>query len=201
MLQVKDLSFGYAAKPLFQNLTFEVDKKQICHIVGNNGVGKSTLLALIAKLLTPSSGSITLDLQETNRYPIEFLSAEHNAHLLAQNIHNNLEFWRQLSGLPSHPELLQSILKRWQLSTSSLADSLPVHKFSTGMKRRLALARVCYTERPVWLLDEPTFGLDRQAQDCLHDAIASHLNSGGCVLLVTHQINWLKNLPLKEVNL
>lgn len=199
MLHIKDLTFGYTAKPLFQNLSFDVDKKQICHIVGNNGVGKSTLLALIAKLLTPTHGTVTFDITATTRYPIEYLSAEHNALLLAQNIHSNLEFWRRLSGLPADPSLLASILKSWQLSSNSLGDSLPVHKFSTGMKRRLALARLCYTERPIWLLDEPTFGLDRQAQDCLHDAIASHLNANGCVLLVTHQTNWLKNLPLKEV--
>lgn len=90
MLVVKGLSFGYRARRLISNLSFELNPGEILHVIGPNGTGKSTLLQLLAGLIAAESGNIKWDKPES----IEYLPAEANGLYLAMSARENLNFWR-----------------------------------------------------------------------------------------------------------
>jgi len=69
-----------------------------------------------------------------------------------------------------------------------IRQGLEVGKFSTGMKRRLALARLSLSQTKIWLLDEPLFGLDQKAIEVLIDSLQQHRDAGGAVLMISHDL-------------
>ena len=94
----------------------------------------------------------------------------------------NLAFWRDFLGGEPGPDLDASLDA---LKIAHLAE-LPASYLSAGQRRRLALARLVATKRPVWLLDEPTSALDAEAQALLAGLMTQHLQSGGLIVAATH---------------
>ena len=195
MISLKNISFGYTSKLIIKDFSLDIQEKDLCLVSGKNGTGKSTLLNIIVSLLKPQKGEVL------TKSPIEYLAAEKNGLLLSQVLASNLQFWRSLSGLSQDSELLDKIIAKWKLNTNVFTQNLSVMKFSTGMKRRLALARVEYSTKPCWVLDEPTFGLDQDGVQTLQQTLQAHLSSGGCAVVVTHNPEWLSKLTTKTVSL
>ena len=181
-LLVEDLTCVRGGRSLFQGLGFALGAGETAIVTGPNGAGKSSLLRLIAGLLRPAGGRISLD-GSADRAPGG--SAHFVGHLdgvkSALSAFENLEFLRALLGGGS--EASAAALAR--LGLSHLA-SLPVRMFSAGQKRRLALARLLVAPRPLWLLDEPTSALDAEGQETFADLAAEHLTHGGLIVATTH---------------
>lgn len=183
-LALKKLACVRGDKLLFENLSLEASSGEIIEIKGPNGVGKSSLLRIIAGLAPAFDGEMSLTSVAEPDLAIEdhahFLSHQ-NALKEGLSVIENLSFWHQFSreqGL-SPGQALQ------QVALPHLAD-LPVGVLSAGQKRRVAFARLLIDRRTIWLLDEPTAALDKSADELVGGLILNHAQSGGIVLAATH---------------
>lgn len=206
MLEIKSLSFRYQYKVILQKLSFQVGPSEILHIVGPNGSGKTTLMSILAGLRKEASGSITYrdgqgEIQADRRTHVEYLPAEANALFGKMDAMSNLRFWRKLRGLEASDSAIRPVLARWDLDHPLLRENFPVESFSTGMKRRLALARLELSETPCWLLDEPLYGLDTKGIETFQDMLEKHLQQQGITVIVSHDIAPLAKFPVRKLDL
>jgi heme exporter protein A len=172
-LRVSELAVARGGVPVLDGVTFTIAPGTALILRGPNGAGKTTLLRCIAGLQPPLSGRID-GAEETIAY------AGHADGLKAMlSVRENLEFWAQVFGQTDiAPALIAYDLEPLQ---NRLAGTL-----SAGQKRRLGLARLMVTGRPVWVLDEPTVSLDVAAVGLFAAAVTAHLAGGGMALIATH---------------
>ncbi|UNF40611.1 heme ABC exporter ATP-binding protein CcmA [Bartonella krasnovii] len=183
VLSGKDLAAYRNGEILFKDLSFCLFPQQLMTITGPNGIGKSTLLRIIVGLIEAAEGHIILK-DDKQRYPIttacHYLGPQ-NAMKPLLSVIDNLQFWAEFYGQPYYSpyEALTDI---------GLADLeyLPFNTLSTGQQRRVALARLLLSYRPIWVLDEPISGLDSYAQKRLARIFQRHLNQGGVIIAATH---------------
>ncbi len=179
----RDLACRRGGRLVFSGLSFEVASGEMLILRGPNGAGKTTLLRLIAGFVPPAAGELILEGGEPD------LSAGQQSHYIAhQNaikpqltVLENLRFWSRFhdGGADRIPEALEAM----DLAhLSHYAAAL----LSAGQKRRLALARLKLARRPIWLLDEPTVGLDAASVKRLQGLMERHLDEGGMVIATTH---------------
>jgi heme exporter protein A len=171
-------------RQVFGPLDFTVEGGQALAVTGRNGAGKSSLLRLIAGLLAPAGGSIRLeggDGEASLAEQCHFLG-HRDGLKAALSVEENLAFWRDFLGGETGLDI-EASLDALQISQLS---SLPASYLSAGQRRRLALARLVATKRPIWLLDEPTSALDTEAQGLLAGLMANHLAGGGIIVAATH---------------
>jgi len=181
-----DLAAVRGGRTVFTGLSFGVGAGELLAVTGANGAGKSTLVRLIAGLIRPAAGTISLDpASEAGIAGVLHYLGHLDGLKTALTVRQNLDFWRALwNGGPVEPALAR-------LGLSHLAD-LPVVVLSSGQKRRLAIARLLIAHRDLWLLDEPATGLDAEAEDNLGGLIGEHLAAGGMAVVATH-----RDLPVK----
>jgi heme exporter protein A len=152
---------------------------------GPNGAGKSTLLRVLAGLLPPSFGMVGI---EGGGEPFPTVAAashylgHENAMKTALTVSENLGFWQEFLGQP-HLECNDA------LEIVGLGDigHLPFGYLSTGQRRRASIARLLVSYRPIWLLDEPTAGLDQASELQFAALMKAHLDDGGIIVAATHQ--------------
>ena len=170
-------------REVFSGLEFWAASGEALAVVGANGVGKTSLLRLIAGLLHPAGGSIELEGGEAE------LTLSEQAHYLghrdalkpALSVIENLAFWRDFLGGETS-DAAQS-LSRVGLGH---ATHLPAAFLSAGQRRRLSMARLLCVKRPIWLLDEPTSALDAAGQALFASLMREHLAGGGLIIAATH---------------
>lgn len=170
-------------REVFAGLDFSVDAGEALAVTGRNGAGKTTLLRLIAGLLEPAHGQVTLaggapdaSVAEQAHYV-----GHRDALKPALSVRENLEFWYAFLG--GREASIASALEG--VGLGSLAG-LPAAYLSAGQRRRLALARLIAAPRPLWLLDEPTAALDTAGQQRLAELMRAHLTGGGIIVAATH---------------
>ncbi len=156
---------------------------EACHIAGTNGIGKSSLIRLLAGLARPFSGTVKRD------GAVALLDENHALDPQA-DLGTALAFWSALD-TADHP------LTR--LGISALID-VPVRYLSTGQKKRAAFARLIGQGAPIWLLDEPLNGLDSGGVQLVEGLLADHLSGGGIAVVASHQpfVSSAAVLPLAE---
>ena len=188
MLRVVNLTFGFHQRVLFRRLSFDLHPGAFVQVRGANGVGKSCLLRTVCGLMPALDGALSWEVIGKKWHSdLEFLSAEKNGLFTKWSAQENLRHWQRLRGCSTSFDEVSKILDSWELKRSWVQQHLKVFKFSTGMKRRLALARVQLSGAWLWVLDEPSFGLDDLGVGRLQRAIGDHLAEGGAVLFVSHE--------------
>lgn len=179
-----DIRCVRGGREVFSGLSFEAVAGEAVAVTGRNGSGKTSLLRLIAGLLLPAGGSISLDGGEGE------LTVPEQAHYLghrdalkpALSVQENLAFWRGFLGGTRGRDTAEA------LTAVGLAHAieLPAAYLSAGQRRRLSIARLLAVHRPLWLLDEPTNALDVAGQALFADLMREHLAGGGLIMAATH---------------
>ncbi|TKT82869.1 heme ABC exporter ATP-binding protein CcmA [Aquamicrobium sp. LC103] len=153
-------------------------------VTGPNGSGKSTLLRILAGLLPPAEGVIRLE-GGSEEWPTVAAASHYlghqNAMKTALTVAENLRFWRDFHGDP-HLDVAEAL----EMVGLPGIGSLPFGYLSTGQRRRVCIAKLLVSHRPVWLLDEPTAGLDAGSERRFAGLMRAHLEKGGILIAATH---------------
>ncbi|MHB0884458.1 MAG: ABC transporter ATP-binding protein [Bacillota bacterium] len=172
-------------------VSFSVPQGEVFGLLGPNGAGKTTTIKMLSTLLRPTSGRVVIQGLDVDKEPAKVLSRIGTVLSGERCVYwkltgrENLQYFGALYGLsgPRLTKKIDDLLGRFQLTQR--ADET-VEKYSTGMKRRITLARALLHDPEVLVLDEPTAGLDPQAARNLRELVLELKGEGKTVLLTTH---------------
>ncbi|MBA3909978.1 MAG: heme ABC exporter ATP-binding protein CcmA [Rhodobacter sp.] len=172
-IRVDNLAVARGGVTFLQGVSFQVAPGQALILRGPNGAGKTTLLRTLAGLQPPVAGTILLAPE----------AAAYGAHAdglkSTLTVRENLAFWAAIHGTDTVDSAMMG------MDVASLANRRAA-ALSAGQKRRLGLARLLVTGRPVWLLDEPTVSLDAASVALFAGVVRQHLRGGGVAIVATH---------------
>jgi heme exporter protein A len=174
VLALDNLACVRSERLLFKGLSLALLPGDAMWLTGPNGVGKSSLLRLIAGLLPLAGGQM-------NRAAALALADERLALDPERPLGKALAFWAPIDG--ADPGAVRRAMA--DMALESLAE-VPVSMLSTGQRKRAVLARTIASGAQLWLLDEPGNGLDAASLDLLRSAIAAHRARGGAILFASH---------------
>lgn len=192
-LSVRNLACARAGRPVFRRLSFDAAPGQLLQVRGANGSGKSSLLRLLCGLLPPVQGEIywqgqRIDARGSGRRTALAADVAYMGHASGMNgelsVMENLRFAVRLAGRDAPPAHCREVLQR--LGLQALAHA-PARRLSQGQMRRLVFARVLLSQRRLWLLDEPSAGLDAQGEQLFAECLVAHGRAGGIAIVTTHQ--------------
>lgn len=181
-IELIDIAMSRGGVPLFSALSARISNGDILWIRGDNGIGKTTLLGALAGLRRLDTGTIDWTSDKTPCEAGKIIA--YQPHLSyakpALTAQEDLQFW--------------AALHRAQLSSGDvLADvgletkkHVPTGKLSAGQKRRLALAKLILSNKPVWLLDEPAAAMDSTGTALIDSLLKHHINRGGAAIIASH---------------
>ncbi len=189
VFRVEDLAKSYGGAPVFQDLTFELERGKRLVVIGRNGAGKTTLLKTLAGVLQPTRGSVELGpMVDLGYYAQEHESLHGGATLLEEMRLASAEAPKRGGDLPGDGKL-RSILGRFLFSGEQAFQ--PVKSLSGGEKTRLALATLMVGGYNTLLLDEPTNNLDPQSREQVGEALRGFK---GTLVIVSHDTEFVEDL-------
>ena len=188
MIEVNNISFGYGGKlnSVFKDFSLSVEPGRIYGLLGKNGTGKSTLLYLIAGLLRPVKGEITVNALVPQRRLPETLQdifiVPEEFELPKMSLENYVRI-----NAPFYPRFSWDDLRR-NLRDFDLPESLNLGSLSMGQKKKVYMSFALATNTSLLLMDEPTNGLDIPAKGQFRKVISSSMNDERTILISTHQV-------------
>ena len=190
-ITIKNLSKVYDnGFEALKKINLDIKKGEIIALLGPNGAGKTTLISVICGIVTPSSGTVTVedfdiikDYRET-RSKIGLVPQELTLETF-ENVFNNVSYSRGLNGKKPNPEYIEKILR--DLSIWDKKD-LRLNQLSGGMKRRVLIAKALSHEPSILFLDEPTAGVDVELRKDMWKVVEDLRRTGVTIILTTHYI-------------
>jgi len=173
-LEATDLAVARGGRVIVEGVSLSLAPGDAIVLRGPNGAGKTTLLRALAGLLSPAAGNVRVS-DDGARIFCGVL----NGAKAALSVNENLRFWRKLYGGEVGPA-------RAALGLEPV-EHRPLRELSTGYQRRVGLARLILSQRPIWIVDEPTAGLDAGATVAFERLLAEHRADGGAAIIATHE--------------
>jgi lipooligosaccharide transport system ATP-binding protein len=193
LIEAENLTKKYDDFVAVDNIDFQVYKGECCGFLGPNGAGKTTTIKMIHCVLPLASGILTVAGMNVSEKPREIksmigVSPQENNLDPDFTVMQNLLVYARYFDIPKYDALkcAEELLKFFQLEEKR---DVIIDQLSTGMKRRLILARALINEPQILLLDEPTTGLDPQARHLIWDRIRSLRKQGVTIILTTHYMD------------
>lgn len=195
-ISVDDVTFGYAGKPVLEDVSFEVSDGAFLGLVGPNGSGKSTLLELMLGLRRPDSGSAALfgdpahefeDGERIGYVAQDVTGAVREMPITVREAVRMGRYPRRLFGRFSDDDrrAVRDALSR--VGISDLAER-QVGRLSGGQRQRVFIARALAAEADLLALDEPTVGIDAESRAAFYDLLAELNEQGLTIVLIEHDI-------------
>ncbi|GDX85307.1 cytochrome c biogenesis ATP-binding export protein CcmA [Methylococcaceae bacterium] len=198
-LEARNLSCIRDERILFSDLNFTLNSGQVLLIEGRNGAGKTSLLRILTGFRKPDEGDLFWNnelIDDTQEFYQDTAYIGHNNGLKESlTAEENLHYAQALaiSTLTIDDALEQVGLNGYQETF--------VRFMSAGQKRRLALARLLCTHKPLWILDEPFTSLDRASIKLFEKFIETHANQGGLVIMTSHHDTSIPHTLLQKIHL
>lgn len=187
MLTADALTCVRGHRPLFREVGFIVRPGTWVHVRGANGVGKTSLLRILAGLTRPDAGEVRWNAQKIGgeAFRHELMYFGHGAAVKEDlSALENLVLAAGMDGTTLAREQAENALARFGLAGR---EDLPVRFLSAGQKRRVLFARTMTRPAQLWILDEPFTALDVKGVDFVANLVASHVRAGGMAVLTSHQ--------------
>jgi heme exporter protein A len=189
-LHIRGLRKAYGSREALRGIDLELRRGEFLCLFGPNGAGKSTLLKIIATLLRPSSGQISVQGYDLKEQPEEYrarlgMVSHHSFVYQDLTVLENLEFYAALYGVETPRQRALELLEQ-----VNLADrfDMPAANLSRGMQQRLSIARALVSDPELLLLDEPYTGLDEHAASVLRDQLRILHDRQRTIIMVTHNL-------------
>lgn len=205
-MQTNQLSLNHIAcergeNRLFEGCSFMLTNGDWVQIEGHNGIGKTSLLRILAGLALPAEGEVLWNGQKIQKcreeYYSELFYLGHHAGIKPElTPWENLRFYQKVQGLPLEDEALWHALEKVSLVGR---EDLPCSHLSAGQQRRVALAKLWLTKQQLWILDEPFTAIDKKGVADLIAHIEQHCQNGGIVIFTSHQA--VENANVKIISL
>lgn len=165
MIEVRNLSFSYSGRPVLRDVSFVASPGEVVTVVGANGVGKTTLLRVLATLAVPDSGTVMVDGQDALARPLRYrrqigFLPENPALYDDMSVKAYLRYRAELKGEPAK-RVRRRVSEAAELCQVSDVLQLPIGRLSAGLRKRVALADALLLRPRVLLLDDFLAGLDR----------------------------------------
>lgn len=191
------------ANLLFTGVEFTLRPGEGLTVTGPNGVGKSTLLRILAGLLPADAGRFAVHDGDTILRAVDAIHylGHRNAMKRELSVAENLAFWKSFQADETQNGL--SVAEAISAVELDGIGHLPFGYLSAGQQRRIALARLLVTHRPLWLLDEPTAALDKRSDKLFGELASAHLANGGMMIAATHlplDISGVGNLEMARAD-
>jgi len=197
-INLKKVSYKNCSKDVFSNVTVNVGHEEKVAIVGANGSGKSSLLKIIAGLITPSQGGVFLfhnemkTLKDFRKYrsDLGYLPQEVNDHFLCPTVIEDVMFALRASGENKNDSYKKALEILEQLGIEHLENRI-IYELSGGEQKIVALAGILITKPKILLLDEPTNALDEDAENRILEILNSIKKS---MVIVSHHRSFIDKL-------
>ena len=194
MIDVKDISFKYAGQRrlVFDHFSLQLEDNRIYGLLGKNGMGKSTLLYLIAGLLRPTAGSVCVDTVDAHERKAEMLQqmflVPEEYDLPSMTL---ARYARLLEGF--YPSFSHEVLKRC-LSDFELDTDLHLQSLSMGQTKKVYMSLALAANTRYLLMDEPTNGLDIPSKSQFRKVVAENMSDDRTLIISTHQVHDVESL-------
>ncbi|RDF02122.1 cytochrome c biogenesis heme-transporting ATPase CcmA [Aggregatibacter aphrophilus] len=200
-LIIENLACQRGDKVLFHHLNLQIQAGDFVQIEGHNGIGKTSLLRIVAGLAVPLEGKVRWNSEEIFKqceaFNYDLLYLGHQSGIKPElNAWENLCFYQQISHCRQGDEILWNVLQTVGLLGR---EDIPAAQLSAGQQKRIALARLWLSEAPLWILDEPFNAIDKKGVAVLTALFEQHAQRGGIVILTSHQE--VPSAQLKKINL
>jgi heme exporter protein A len=192
MIQLQQITKTFGQRIVLRNLSLTIHEGDFITLMGANGVGKTTLLHLVASLSKPTAGTILINgynLAQNAHELRRFIGLVSHKTLLYDDLtaDQNLQFYAKLYDVPQATARIETLLQQVGLWGR---QHDPVRVYSRGMQQRLSIARALLHNPPILLLDEPDTGLDQQAAAKLSDLLLEVGGQQRTILMTTHNFEW-----------
>ena len=188
-LHIEQLACRRGDKILFTDLTVSWQSGDLVQVEGHNGIGKTSLLRIVAGLAQPLNGKVRWNLEEISKgreeYHANLLYLGHQAGIKPElTAWENLRFYEKITACKQDDEVLWDVLETVGLLGR---EDIAASQLSAGQQKRIALARLWLSEAPLWILDEPFNAIDKHGVQVLAKLFEHHAEQGGIVILTSHQ--------------
>ncbi|HZS29169.1 MAG TPA: ABC transporter ATP-binding protein [Candidatus Angelobacter sp.] len=201
-VEFEDVSFSYMPdQPIIRDMSFSIEPGQVAAVVGPTGVGKTTIISLVARFYDPVSGTVKIDGTDIRQFRQQSLR-QHISYVLQDNVLFHGSIWQNIAY--GKPEATEKEIKRAAELANAMEfiEKLPEGldtvvgergmTLSGGQRQRIAIARAIIRNTPILLLDEPTSGLDAASEKLVFEAL-DRLMKGKTTIVIAHRLSTVRD--------